>query len=114
MGTKQYDTHEIAQGRRIVRWDGLGKNAEVGAQFNRFNPSSSLTVTFNGIFDGAKVRLQGAIEDDMFTLNDPQGNSLTSSSPKIEAVIEKVTAISPVIENPGAKTDVTVTVLICG
>ena len=112
MLSKSYSLKTLPQNSMMVKWENLGKEYEEGNPFD-CSSYSSLTIAFEGVFDGAKVRLQGSLEDEFHTVNDSQGNSITTGSPKIERVLEKVLEVKPVIEHAGTKTDVKVILLCC-
>lgn len=107
MSSKAYILKTLPHDSMTVKWENLGKEHSDGAPFNCIN-YSNFTVTFNGIFDGAKVRIKGAIDEDFHTLSTRQGDSITAGSPMICTVNERPLVIMPVVEHSGSKTDIKV------
>ena len=76
---------------------------------------SDRTVQVDGTFGGATVVLEGSLEPDPInyaTLTDPQGNGLSFSAAKIEAVSEVVNHIRPRVIGGDGTTSLTCTLLL--
>jgi hypothetical protein len=73
-----------------------------------------------GVFDGATVAIQGSLLADpddpagYATLTDPQGNPLTLTNNRVEAVMEVVRWLKPVVTGGSVNTSLNVVLLLKG
>ena len=99
-------------------------NAVVGAWDNVFQADtfievpiplySDKSVSVEGTFGTATVAIQGSIDGtNYYTLNDPQGNALTfaSGTKRIEAILENVAYIKPLLATPDGTTNIVVNLI---
>ena len=72
------------------------------------------SVSVEGTFGTATVNIRGSIDGvNYYTLNDPQGNALTfaSGTKRIEAILENVAYIQPVIATPDGTTNLQINLI---
>lgn len=70
------------------------------------------TVQIEGTFGGATVTFEGSVDESNFhVLTDPQGNPISATVGRLEAVTENTTVVKPVISG-GSGTTITVTMLV--
>ena len=75
---------------------------------------SDKSVSVEGTFGTATVYIRGSIDGvNYYTLNDPQGNALTfaSGTKRIEAILENVAYIQPVIATPDGTTNLQINLI---
>lgn len=80
-----------------------------------YTTAADRTFQVTGTFGGATVVLEGSLEANPVnyaTLTDPQGNGLSFSAAKIEAVTEVVTHIRPRVIGGDGTTNLTCTLLL--
>jgi len=90
-------TGEYINKIQVVRWTGLA-NGDVGQALDlSAYPDRSVQVV--GTFGaGGSVTIQGSNNgDDFASLADPQGNALAITTAKIEAILEAVRYIRPIV-----------------
>lgn len=84
----------------------------------RFAGAPDRTVQIDGTFDGATIALQGTLDADAMayaTLTDPQGNAISATSTRLEAVTENVRFVKPTVTSAGGgSTSVNVYLLVGG
>ncbi len=74
-----------------VEWELLG--SEVGDPAQQVD-ANDRSVHVDGTFGGGSVLIEGSNDGvSWFTLNDPQGNPLSFSSPRLEAILEMTSYI---------------------
>ncbi len=72
------------------------------------------SVQIIGTFDTCTIVLQGSNEatpSNWHTLTDPQGNPITKTAAALEAILENVTWIRPLMSSAGASSDIDVILL---
>lgn len=107
--TKQQTTDGAAY---LATW--VLAQGEVGVPLS-YTEAADRTIQVTGTFGGATVVLEGSLEPDPInyaTLTDPQGNGLSFSAAKIEAVSEVVNHIRPRVIGGDGTTSLTCTLLL--
>lgn len=96
---------------RII-WDGLG-TGDTGQPFT-LSQYADRSVQVVGTFGaGGAIVVEGSNDGTNFsTLTDPQGNSISISTAKIEAVSEIVVALQPRVSGGDGTTDLNVVMLV--
>lgn len=90
----------------LIQWDLAAGETGDAVEYESFADRSVQVV---GTFDGAQVVIEGSLNGVDFTsLSDPQGNVLSFSSGKIEAVLEATKAIRPRVMGGGASTELSI------
>ncbi|MGL4813229.1 MAG: hypothetical protein ACRCXM_15775 [Beijerinckiaceae bacterium] len=97
--------------QRIIAWGPVAAGDTCApADFAQF---ADRTVQVSGTFDGASVAIEGSIDGETWLpVTDPQGNAITASAAKLEAISEMTTFIRPVITGGGAGCAVKVAILV--
>ena len=73
---------------------------------------SDRSVQVSGAFGGATISIQGSIDNlEWSTLTDGQGNPLTFTSGRIEAIAELVAYVKPVLAGGDGTTSITVSLI---
>lgn len=103
---------DLRDGRALVTWDLPGE--ELPFTLGKYR---AMSVQVSGDFFGERVDLLGSNEladDCVFALlNDPNGNSLSFGTPKIEQILEDCVKIVPKYTgNPGPDVKIRVSVLL--
>lgn len=97
----------------LVEWAGLAQGDD-GAPIN-LGGSPDKSVQVNGTFGaGGSLIVEGSLKEDgsvYATLNDPQGNPLSFTTAKIEAVLENTNTIRPRVSGGDGTTSLTVYLL---
>lgn len=76
------------------------------------SPTGDRSVQVFGTFGGASVRWEGSLDGVNYSaLTDPQGNELSMSANKLEAVLELAPFIRPVVS--GGDVSTSLTCLLC-
>ena len=97
-------------GAILNTWSGLAAGDD-GAPID-LAAFADRSVQVAGTFDGATVEIHGTVDGTNYVvLSDPQGNALSFSTAKIEAVTELVYRIKPVVSGGGASTNLTVSLI---
>lgn len=97
----------------IITWSAMA-SGDVGDPM-KYAQFADRTVQVGGTFDGATVVLEGSVDGEAYhTLTDPQGNALTFTTARLEAVTEVVAFIRPNVSGGGAGTAINVGLLIRG
>ena len=98
----------------IVTWPAM-QNGDDGQPIELAN-FADRSVQVSGEFGiGGSVRIEGSINGtDYAPLTDPQGNNLDINTAKIEAIVELVRWIRPVVTAGNGSTSLTVTMLLKG
>ncbi len=96
-------------------WPLLTTTNDVGSAIE-YPAHSDRSVQVDGTFGaGGTVVIQGSNDGtNWYTLNDPQGNALSFTSSKIEAVMEITQYIRPKVTAGDGTTSLTVTMLMSG
>lgn len=105
-----------SNGVKLIKWPGLAQG-DTGAPYKRPHQNDR-SVHVKGTFGAAgAVVIEGSNElspASYATLNDPQGNILSISAEKIEAVLENVLNIRPRISGGDVTTSIDVYMLLVG
>lgn len=97
----------------IITWANMANNDD-GAPVE-LAQYADRSVQITGVFAGASCVIEGSNDGVNYaTLTDPQGNALTLSSAKIEAVIELVRYLRPRVTGGDGTTNLTITMLMRG
>ena len=95
----------------VSTWSNMSAG-DVGAPV-RFAGASDRTVQVTGTFSGGSLVIEGSLDGTNYaTLTDPQGNALTLSTAKIEAVSELVRFIRPNVTGGDGSTAINVNILM--
>jgi len=90
-----------------ISWVGMA-DAETGAAAG-YPQFADRSIQVTGTFDSASVSIQGSNDGTNYaSLTDPQGNALTFSSAKIEAVQELTNYLRPVTSGGAGSADLNV------
>jgi hypothetical protein len=96
----------------LVTWNGLALN-DTGLPFV-LSQYADRSVQVGGTFGaGGLVVVEGSNDSTAYaTLNDPQGNPISISTPKIETISEIVVAIRPKVTAGDVTTSVNISMLV--
>jgi hypothetical protein len=98
----------------IATWANM-QNSDDGQPIELANFADRSVQVFGTFGAGGSVRIEGSIDGTNYApLTDPQGNTLDINTAKIEAVIELVRWIRPVVTAGDGSTSLTVTMLLKG
>ena len=98
----------------IATWANM-QNGDDGQPIELANFADRSVQVFGTFGAGGNVRIEGSIDGTNYApLTDPQGNNLDINTAKIEAVIELVRWIRPVVTAGDGSTALTVTMLLKG
>lgn len=98
----------------IATWANM-QNGDDGQPIELANFADRSVQVFGTFGAGGNVRIEGSIDGTNYApLTDPQGNALDINTAKIEAIIELVRWIRPVVTAGDGSTSLTVTMLLKG
>ncbi len=98
----------------IATWANM-QNGDDGQPIELANFADRSAQVFGTFGTGGNVRIEGSIDGTNYApLTDPQGNALDINTAKIEAIIELVRWIRPVVTAGDGSTSLTVTMLLKG
>ena len=98
----------------IATWANM-QNGDDGQPIELANFADRSVQVFGTLGAGGNVRIEGSIDGTNYApLTDPQGNALDINTAKIEAIIELVRWIRPVVTAGDGSTSLTVTMLLKG
>lgn len=115
MATIPAERVDIEGGAYLIKWENM-QSGDVGEAI-RFAGAPDRTVQVFGTFDGATAAIEGSLDtptSNFATLTDPQGNSLSFSTAKVETVMELVRFLRPAVSDGGAGTSLNVYILLGG
>ena len=98
----------------IATWANM-QNGDDGQPIELANFADRSVQVFGTFGAGGNVRIEGSIDGTNYApLTDPQGNALDINTAKIEAIIELVRWIRPVVTAGDGSTSLTITMLLKG
>lgn len=114
MPTRQYSAVRRLDGTVLVTWQGL-LNGDDGAPYEA-PPLADRALQVSGVFGaGGTLVLEGTIDGvNWAVLNDPQGNTLSITTAKIEQIMELVVSVRPRVSAGDGTTTLTVSMLLKG
>lgn len=115
MAVRSFTAEHVGPGIVRIVWSGLTKATDdTGAPYSDYYTDGKIVQVEGTFGTGGSVSIQSTLEatpTNYRTINDPQGNALTFTSARIEAVQEPNGVIRPAVTAGDNDTNLTVTLI---